>query len=119
MVRGPLVTLVRCRRRTDPNCHRSIDSLGVFDVRRESRATSDAIWPSDNATSDVIYQRVRGCREPGVCEDDLAPNLDAKLPFSQRLPKDALRGRGMPTRVLRAGREESAFMTKSGKSPTR
>ncbi len=57
--------------------------------------------------------------DDGVCEDDLAPNLDAKLPFSQRLPKDALRGGGMPTRVLRARREESAFMTKSGKSPTR
>jgi hypothetical protein len=57
--------------------------------------------------------------DDGVCEDDLAPNLDAKLTLSHGFPKDALRGRGMAPRVLRARREESAFMTKSGESPTR
>ncbi len=57
--------------------------------------------------------------DDGVRENHLAPNLDAKLPFPQCLPKDALRRSGMPPRVLRARREETAFMTKSGKSPTR
>jgi hypothetical protein len=57
--------------------------------------------------------------DDGVRENHLAPNLDAKLPFPECLPKDAFRGSGMPTRVLRARREESAFVPKSGKSPTR
>jgi len=57
--------------------------------------------------------------DDGVRENHLAPNLGAKLPFAEFLPKDALRGRGMAPRVLRARREESAFMTKIGKSPTR
>jgi hypothetical protein len=49
-----------------------------------------------------------------VPKDDLTTEFDSELSAAEGVPQDALRWRGMAPRVLRAGREKRALMTKRG-----
>ena len=61
-----------------------------------------------------------GCIEidDDIPEHRLAPEFDAEPPAAQGLPEDALRRRGVATRLLRAGQEKRALVTKSGEQKT-